>query len=110
MPRIGQLRHRAVLKTRTDAANAGTGGLTETYTTVATVWAGIENIAPTDQMAARQIVEGTTHQMTARWRSDADDITHVDRGTDRFKVLGFRDLDDRRRFQLWDLVMERSDV
>lgn len=109
MTTIGRLRHRAVLKTRSDAAASG-GGTTETYTTVATVWAAIEAAAPAEYLADRQTAEGATRAMTARWRSDADDITHVEHDGRRYRVLGIRDADDRKRFQLWDLEELRTDV
>lgn len=96
-PDVGAMRERVSLQTRAEAA-ATAGGTTETFTTVATVWARVEPLAVGKYIAGAQTEKVATHRITARYRSDYKTITYLLWGSVRLIVRGAVDLDAKRRF------------
>lgn len=105
---IGRMRHRVSLQTRADTA-AASGGLTEAFTTVATVWGEITGSTAADYLASRQTEETVTHTMVTRWLDAYATPTHVLHGTLRYAIRGVRALDGRRERLQWDLQEIRTD-
>ena len=95
---LGKLRHRVELQTRGDSPNAGTGGLDETYSTVATVWAHVESISGARYLASQQVEDVITHSVTTRYRSDYETLKYIHWGTRRFRIKTVRALDAENRF------------
>lgn len=94
---IGQLRHRVELQSLSQAPDPSSGGLTDTYTTFATVWAEVEAAAPTRFDGDMQIDERVTHRVTARWRDDYRNARFLRFDARRFVVRGVRHLDGAKR-------------
>ena len=98
MPAIGLMRRRVTLQTRSQAAVSGTGGLTDTYATEATVWAEVVTLSGGRYVASRQTEQVATHRVTIRWRQDWREITWIRHESARLRVQSGREADDRRRF------------
>jgi SPP1 family predicted phage head-tail adaptor len=101
----GTLNRRVVLEKRVQAENVA-GGLTETFTTIATVWAQI--VAPRYPafVDGAQVAEIPTHRITIRYRTSSSNFDHVleSGSARRFRVQGVRDPDGRR--EVLDILAE----
>lgn len=73
---IGELDQRVDLQRRSDDPAAG-GGTTETYTTIATVWAKVEAVSGSLYFASQQVQETATHAVTIRLRTDWQSIEYI---------------------------------
>ena len=96
--RIGALRHRVALQSKTATPNAS-AGFDESYATVATVWGRVETLARVAYLDGQQLEDRVTHRITIRYRSDA--LTawrYALFDGNRYYVRGVRELDDRKRF------------
>lgn len=107
---IGRLRHRVELQTRASTPNATTGGLDETFTTVATVWARVDALSGGRYLASQQVDDVTTHTITLRWRSDWPTIKYCRFDSRRFRVKTARDLDAEKRFLEFSVEELKSGV
>jgi head-tail adaptor len=72
---IGQLRHPVTIAERNQAAAAG-GGISETLTNLASVWAQIEPVGALTFYSGVQVDTPITHRVRLRWM-DWIDTTHV---------------------------------
>lgn len=89
---IGELDQRVDLQRRSDDPAAG-GGTTETYTTIATVWAKVEAISGSLYFASQQVQETTTHAVTIRHRpGDWQTIEYIRWSARSLRVERVRDL------------------
>ncbi|MDP5211067.1 phage head closure protein [Microbulbifer sp. 2205BS26-8] len=66
--RIGALRHRVILQTRTLDSRA-TGAKVENWNNLATVWAEVKPHAARELTAADSRYQETSHQITIRYRA-----------------------------------------
>jgi head-tail adaptor len=98
--RTCDLRYRVDLLTLAEAAVAGTGGLSETFTTLATVWARVLPIAPGRYNSERQVDGGPTTEFVIRWREDWRDVKWIDHDGGRYRVAGQAEIEPRRFVQL----------
>jgi SPP1 family predicted phage head-tail adaptor len=97
MPMIGKLRQRVALQARTQAPT-GSEAIADSYATVATVWAEVEQLEGAVFVAGQQTEERATHKVTIRNRTDLEAWRYLLWGTKRMKVIETRAADDRRRF------------
>jgi SPP1 family predicted phage head-tail adaptor len=93
----GRLKTRLVIEAPVEADD-GEGGVTRSFTTVATVWAAVTPVAARTGDA----VEADAHGATARYRivlrsNFALTLQHrlID-GARAYRIVGIRDLDDKR--------------
>ena len=102
MPRVttGDLRHRIALQTRVQAAAGGIGGsdLTDSFTTLDTVWATVEGLRGGRYVAGRQVEEIATHRITIRWRADFTSWTHCAEGARRWRIHEVKDIAGDRQW------------
>lgn len=97
MPAIGNLRHRVALQARTQTPG-GSGVITDSFATVATVYAAVEQIAGAMMLAGQQTEERATHKVTIRNRTDLEAWRYLLWDGKRMKVQETRAADDRKRF------------
>src|SRR5262245_18012963 len=95
VPTIGELSQRVDLQRRTDTPDAATGGLIETYTPIATVWARVEAVSGSIYFASQQVETGTTHAITVRFRSDWQLVEYIRWDSRSLRVQRCRDLEGR---------------
>ncbi len=105
MTRAGELRTLVSLqsKTQTPAGGATGTGLTDTYTTVAEVWARIDGLQGGRYVAGQQVEEVATHKITIRYRADYTGAWRFIRdGARLFEMKTVRDPDGLRKFlEIW---------
>lgn len=104
----GKLRHRVTLQTLAQV-EAGGSGLTQTYTDVATVWAGITTQRGQAKLDGEPLETVATHLFRIRHRSDVSRATFLSFDDRRFNVLEVRNPDERGRW-LELLTTEAEDV
>lgn len=94
--RAGSLRHLVSLQRYTESRSSD-GGVTKTYSTYATVWAGFRTLSGGERTSAQQVGATLTHEVTIRYRSGV----HVDHrilwGSRYFDIKDIRDVDERRK-------------
>ncbi len=102
---IGEFRHRVVIEENTPSIDAG-GGHTENWTTVAAVWAKIEQFQSSPQSHAGRAAEQISMRMTIRHR---DDIKAGMRLTHEGNVYRIRAVSDpEQRGRILALSCERE--
>lgn len=77
MVAIGKKRHRATMKTITEAVNATTGQTEETTTTVGTTWASVEPLRADEQLSGIRLERPVTHRIKTRWRDIYEPVTRI---------------------------------
>ena len=83
---IGEMRERVAIKTRT-LADDTIGGKTETWTTLATVWAKINTIRGTEFIQQAQAGGELTHRVIIRYRSDVTASMKLTWGSRTLKIV-----------------------
>lgn len=96
--RIGKLRHRVALQSKTQTPNVA-GSFDKNFPTVATVWGNVEAMSPVRLLDGKQVNERVTHRIVIRHRTDAMVAwRYVTHDGVRFYIHAARDLDGRNRF------------
>jgi SPP1 family predicted phage head-tail adaptor len=103
---IGALRRRLVLEAPV-ATPDGLGGTTQSFETVAAVWAQIEWLSGGERWRMGRAEHYATHRITMRWRDGVDAGQRLLDGTRVFDIRAVADPDGGRR-RLTCLVEEIS--
>ncbi|MFQ5625592.1 MAG: phage head closure protein [Methyloligellaceae bacterium] len=83
--RAGQLRHRVQVQSRSSTTSGGE--LSDTWSTVATVWADIDPLTGRELLAAHQTQSEATIRVAMRYGSELKDLTSDDRLLFKGRVL-----------------------
>lgn len=102
-PKIGELRHRIVIEESVKVSD-GVGGQTETWQTVATVWAKIDPVAGLERFFAERIEENITHKITIRYRTGIDTEMRISFDGHIFQIRSVRRMLERKDFIQIDAV------
>lgn len=94
---IGDLRTELMLEEMTPVPD-GAGGFSESWTSVATLFAKLEPIAVRDAFGADQTLEEVTHRATIRHLPDVASGMRLAWGTRRFLILTVHDPDETGRY------------
>lgn len=96
---IGELRHRITIEQKTRGASDGAGGVvSETWTTVAEVWAKLEPQVGREIVAADQNVHRLTHRVTIRHRAGITTAMRIRYQTRTLAIIGARELLENGRW------------
>jgi len=94
---IGDLRTELALEEMTPVPD-GAGGFSESWTSVATLFAQLEPVAAKDRFGADQALEEVTHRVTMRFRADVASGMRLAWGSRRFLILTVHDPDETGRY------------
>jgi SPP1 family predicted phage head-tail adaptor len=94
---IGEMRERVVLQSPTLTSDSR-GGASESWSTVATVWAKIEPKSASQVLFSQQLQHRITHKFTIRYRSDVLSTWRITFDSRTFHIQGVRDLMERGRY------------
>lgn len=97
MPRIGKLRHRVTIQSPAEAQDAGTGQVTLTWPTFATVWASIEGGGGREFVSAALQQADATDVVEIRYISGVTPRMRIVYGSRTLEILSAQDSDGRRR-------------
>ena len=103
---IGRLRHRLTLETAIRTPDGG-GGASETWTTVAQVWAQIRPTGGSEGFDADAVAGRVSHEITLRYRAGVVPAMRLLSGHRIFEIMTVIDIDERRRW-LKCLCVERD--
>lgn len=103
---IGELSRRVVLEQLTRTPD-GAGGATESWSTVATIFAAVRALSGSEGFVFDRMTGRATHEIIIRHRSDAKPTMRFRLGARLFEILAVLDEDGRRR-HLRCLVEERD--
>ncbi len=106
MTNAGELRESLTIQTRTQTPTSGAlgSGLTEVYSTLATVWGKVVTIKGSTRIDQVNAGSGPTHRFIVRKRHDIDGSKFIVFDQRRFRILDVEDPDERGRF--YDLLAE----
>jgi SPP1 family predicted phage head-tail adaptor len=105
-PAIGRLRHRLTLESVSRTPDGG-GGASESWSTVATVWAEVTPVGGGESVAADAVTGGVSHEIRFRYRPGVGPSMRLRSGARVFVIAGAIDVDERRRW-LKCLCLERD--
>ena len=105
-PTIGRLRHRLTLESASRQPD-GSGGASESWTTVAEVWAEITPIGGTEAFDADALAGRVSHEIVFRYRAGIAPVMRLRSGTRLFEIAAVIDIGERRRW-LKCLCVERD--
>lgn len=92
--RISVLRHRPVLEQASRTSDGG-GGVTESWTAVATLWAQIRPLSGKERLEADRISGQIGHEVILRYRQGVLPAMRLRHGTRIFHILAVLDEDER---------------
>jgi SPP1 family predicted phage head-tail adaptor len=95
--RPGALRQRLVLE-EAQRVSDDAGGFTETWVTVATVWAAIEPAGGGEGVEAGRLAGHVSHAVHLRYRADVMPALRFRLGTRVFHILAVLDEGERKRW------------
>jgi SPP1 family predicted phage head-tail adaptor len=84
--RAGDLDQRITLQQITETRDSF-GGVTETWTDVATVWAGISMLSGRESFAAQHVYAEATHRVIVRYRTGVDAKMRVKWGSKYLNII-----------------------
>ena len=93
--RAGELRHRVELQEKTETQTAL--GVTETWRTVATLWADVRDLAGREYYAAAQTQTEVTTRVRIRYRAGVTPAWRLLHGARTLEIRSVIDPDGRRR-------------
>ena len=94
---IGRLRRRVSLQEKSRVTDVG-GGAAETWATVATVWAAVEERLASEISTAEQTQARVAVTLTLRYRADVTTAHRVVIGARVLAIKAIRDIDGRGRW------------
>jgi SPP1 family predicted phage head-tail adaptor len=93
----GILRSRIIIEDKAIADN-GFGGHSETWSTLATVWAKVEHLSGRELQMAQQISPNITYEITIRYRGDITTNYRINYNGQYFNIRDIKDLDNMHRW------------
>lgn len=99
----GDLRHRVTIEEMSYTKDEG-GGLVPTWTTVATVWAKVEQTSAGERFVRHQIDQQAAWKVSIRYRAGITAKQRVRWGDRVLEIKSAEDLDLRKRF--WVLACD----
>jgi len=102
---VHQLRHRITIQNRTQSSD-GMGGVTESWSTFATVWASIDPMKAGEVFWARHIESRVTHKVMIRYLNGLTTSMRFTFGGRTFQIKGIRNLEERRQWM--EIVAEEG--
>jgi SPP1 family predicted phage head-tail adaptor len=103
---IGRLRHRLALEAANRTPDGG-GGASESWTTVADVWAVIAPTGGTEVADFDALTGRVSHKIVFRYRTGVAPAMRLRNSTRLFEIAAVIDIDERRRW-LKCLCVERD--
>jgi len=90
----GELRHRLTLQANRPVQDSF-GAETETWVTLATVWAGISALKGHEMFTAQQTVAEVTHKVRMRYRAGVEPAMRLLFGARKFDINWVNNIDER---------------
>lgn len=97
----GALSARLVLERPVEVPD-GQGGVTQSFSALATLWARIEPVSARAEEAAGTLPVTVTHRIWLRRRTDLSGGMRLRKGVRLFSIHSFRDPDETGRYTLCD--------
>jgi SPP1 family predicted phage head-tail adaptor len=101
-----ELKKRVQIQTKASVSD-GEGGFTDTYTTSATVWAGISPIRATQQAEYKSINVDATHLVKLRGAVYVNELDRIVYGARIFEILTIENIQERGVLKLCTCLERR---
>lgn len=95
----GRLKHHIALERPVETPD-GSGGVTITWSEVASLWAAIEPVGAAMRNLAQQSSETITHRITVRFRNEIASGWRFKKATRTFRIITIHDPDETSRYQI----------
>lgn len=94
---IGKMRYRVKVERATNTRDAG-GGLSQSFRSVATIYANIKPKNANSVYRQGMLQEKVTHEITIRYMKNIDTNSKITYGNRSFAINGIINVDERDRF------------
>ncbi len=94
---IGEMRHRVTIEQNDGSADGG-GGMADSWTTVATVWARVEQFQSSPRAHAGRAAENFSMRATIRHRTDVSAGMRLTHENQIYRIRAASDPEQRKRF------------
>ncbi len=94
---IGEMRHRVTIEQNDGAADGG-GGMTDSWSLVATVWAKVEQFQSSPAAHAGRAAERTSLRAIIRHRTDIAAGMRLTHESEVYRIRAVSDPEQRKRF------------
>lgn len=94
--RAGQLRHRVTIQGVTDTASAF-GDVSQSWSSVATVWASVEPLNAREAFEAEQTKTKVSHKVMMRYRSDVSTKNRVQHDSRTLNITSVINVGERNK-------------
>lgn len=105
--RAGRLNKRVSLQTLANTTDGG-GGFTQAWSTTATLWAHVEELAGREGFEAQQIASHLTHRVTIRYRTGVTPQQRLLYGSRALKIESAVNPDQRN--EMLELMCVEEDI
>lgn len=95
MSLIGEMRNRITVQTLGGSSDAG-GGTTTSFSTLATVWAKIENLSGSEGIFGDQLRGTASYRFTIRYNSSISEKNRIHYDSKVFNITHIKDIDEGR--------------
>ena len=106
--KAGKLRKRVAIQSRTDSVSDETMAPTQTWTTVATVWASVEPLSGQEGIQANQLNAELSHRVTIRYYSGLTAAYRILWGTRVLRIVSVLNTDERNREMVLSCMEEKN--
>jgi SPP1 family predicted phage head-tail adaptor len=93
----GDLRSRIIIEKKAFTDN-GFGGHSETWSTLATVWAKVEHLSGRELQLAQQVSPDILYEITIRYRPDVTTNHRINYSGQYFNIRDVKDLDNMHKW------------
>ena len=94
--RAGNLRHRVAIQSVTDTASAF-GDVSQSWSTVATVWASVTPLTAREALEADQVKTKISHKVTMRYRSDVSTKNRLSYDSRTLNITSVLNVDEKNK-------------
>ena len=94
---IGRLRYKVALQSATNTSD-GAGGVTESWDTIANIYADITPTGGDESFRQGKVQEKVTHKIFIRYRSDIKTSYRISYDSRIFNIKNILNIDERNRF------------
>lgn len=96
-PSIGRLRHQLILEQPVRTPDGG-GGTSESWSTVATLWAAIISTGGTENFDVDALTGRISHEIVLRYRPGIEPAMRLRLGARVFEIAAVINIDERNRW------------
>ncbi len=97
---IGRMRHRILIRTRSDAARTATGAVDSVWSTAATRWGDIQPLTGKEYTSGEHVQGEVTHKIVLRYYDGLKDKDRLKFGSRIFEIISIVNSRETKRVHI----------